>query len=235
MGLASSFVLYLLIGAGVAAAVYVRGDRTGGRDVFSLALACLFWPLYVPALLAGSEREMPISGSATTPPPIAAAGEDELSAAIVRVEAELERAFRSLDGWAEETLSTEHARLVELKQAWRFQAARIRELTALLEETQRAEPAEEAVTASLPSSERIHHSERSRRENIDRLRSIRDRMRDELLGTLAWVRELVTMIHLAKYTGAPASRAEELVSQIAASVEGLREVSEWRDRAASVA
>ena len=58
---------------------------------------------------------------------------------------------------------------------------------------------------------------------------------DELLGTLAWVRELVTMIHLAKYTGAPASRAEELVSQIAASVEGLREVSEWRDRAASVA
>jgi hypothetical protein len=234
VGLASSFVLYLLIGGGVAAAVYVRGEQTGGRGVFPLGLACLFWPLYVPALLAGREREMQISESATAPPSLAG-GDDELTAAIVRVEAELERAFRSLDGWAEETLSTEHARLVELKQAWRFQAARIRELTALLDETQRAEPAEDAVAASLPSIERIHHSERSRRENIDRLRSIRDRMRDELLGTLAWVRELVTMIHLAKYTGAPASRAEELVSQIAASVEGLREVSEWRDRAASVA
>ncbi|MGD9856866.1 MAG: hypothetical protein AB7U20_18110 [Planctomycetaceae bacterium] len=50
-------------------------------------------------------------------------------------------------------------------------------------------------------------------------------MHDDLMSTLAWVRELVTMIHLAKYTGAPASRAEELVTQIAAAVEGLHEVS----------
>jgi hypothetical protein len=52
-------------------------------------------------------------------------------------------------------------------------------------------------------------------------------MREELMGTLAWVRELVTMIHLAKFTGAPASRAEELVAQIAATVEGLSEVTQW--------
>ena len=48
------------------------------------------------------------------------------------------------------------------------------------------------------------------------------------MGTLAWVRELVSMIHLAKFTGAPASRADELVAQIAAAVEGLAEVT-WRD------
>jgi len=35
------------------------------------------------------------------------------------------------------------------------------------------------------------------------------------------------MIHLARYGGAPASRAEELVAQIAAAVEGLSEVTEW--------
>ena len=52
-------------------------------------------------------------------------------------------------------------------------------------------------------------------------------MFDDLLATLAWVRELVTMIHLAKFSGAPASRAEELVSQIAAAVEGLREATSW--------
>jgi hypothetical protein len=50
------------------------------------------------------------------------------------------------------------------------------------------------------------------------------------MGTLAWVRELVSMIHLAKFTGAPASRAEELVAQIAAAVEGLSEVT-WPDAA----
>jgi hypothetical protein len=45
------------------------------------------------------------------------------------------------------------------------------------------------------------------------------------------VRELVSMIHLAKFTGAPASRAEELVAQIAAAVEGLADVT-WREEGA---
>ena len=48
------------------------------------------------------------------------------------------------------------------------------------------------------------------------------------MGTLAWVRELVSMIHLAKYTGAPASRAEELVAQIAAAIEGISAVT-WQE------
>jgi hypothetical protein len=48
------------------------------------------------------------------------------------------------------------------------------------------------------------------------------------MATLVWVRELVSMIHLAKFTGAPASRAEELVSQIAAAVEGLSQLT-WQD------
>ena len=74
-------------------------------------------------------------------------------------------------------------------------------------------------------------SERARRENIARLRAVRGRLHDDLLNTLSWVRELVTMIHLAKYTGAPASRAEELVVQIATSVEGLSEVATWQDEA----
>jgi len=36
------------------------------------------------------------------------------------------------------------------------------------------------------------------------------------------------MIHLAKFTGAPASRAGEIVAQIAAAVEGLSEVT-WQE------
>jgi hypothetical protein len=56
-------------------------------------------------------------------------------------------------------------------------------------------------------------------------------MHADLVGTLAWVRELVTMIHLARFSGAPAARIEELVAQIAAAVEGLSEVSAWREPA----
>jgi hypothetical protein len=54
-------------------------------------------------------------------------------------------------------------------------------------------------------------------------------MHDDLMGTLAWVRELVSLIHLAKFTGAPPSRAEDLVAQIATSVEGLAEVTQWTE------
>ena len=45
------------------------------------------------------------------------------------------------------------------------------------------------------------------------------------MGTLAWVRELISMIHLARFTGAPAARVQELIGQIASSVEALSEVS----------
>ena len=44
------------------------------------------------------------------------------------------------------------------------------------------------------------------------------------------MRELVSMIHLAKFTGAPASRAEELVAQIAAAIEGISAVT-WQEAA----
>ena len=42
------------------------------------------------------------------------------------------------------------------------------------------------------------------------------------------------MIHLAKFTGAPPSRAEELVTQIAAAVEGLSAVT-WQESEISTA
>ncbi len=73
-------------------------------------------------------------------------------------------------------------------------------------------------------------SQEACQENIQRLRLVRQRTYDDLLSNLAWVRELVSMIHLAKFTGAPASRAEELVAQIAAAVEGLSDLT-WREEA----
>ena len=76
---------------------------------------------------------------------------------------------------------------------------------------------------------RYRQSEQARRENLERLRAVRQRLHDDLMGTLAWVRELVSMIHLAKFAGAPASRAEELVAQIATAVEGLSEVTQLTD------
>ena len=77
-------------------------------------------------------------------------------------------------------------------------------------------------------NQRLLHSEQARQRNMERVHCLRDRAYDDLMATLAWVRQLVSMIHLAKFTGAPASRAEDLVAQIAAAVEGLSEVT-WLD------
>jgi hypothetical protein len=84
-----------------------------------------------------------------------------------------------------------------------------------------------------PELDRRRQSELARRKNIERLRQVRRQAYDDLMGTLAWVRELVSMIHLAKFTGAPAARAEELVTQIAAAVEGISAVT-WREERESI-
>jgi hypothetical protein len=223
MLLVETAIFYLLFGAAVATAVYVRGTRQRGiRTMFDVTSACLFWPLYVPVLLA------PVQDRAVTVATESNADRhDSLSAAIAQVESELDTALEGLDGWAEDVLNSEQHRLEELRTAWKLQAERIRELDRLLCAT---ETGGDSVWGVAGDVVKARESENVRRENIRQLGTIRKRMHADLIGTLAWVRELVTMIHLAKFSGAPAARAEELVAQIAAAVQGLSEVSAWREQ-----
>src|SRR5439155_17342134 len=137
--------------------------------------------------------------------------------------AELEGALLSLDGWAEQALAREKDSLQELRQAWVFQAERVREMDRLLSRPEYGDAP--PVSEDSAIADRLRGSQLVIRQNRDRLRQARQRALDDLVGTLAWVRELASMIHLAKFTGAPASRAEELVAQIAAAGEGLSALS----------
>jgi hypothetical protein len=222
MGFAATMIFYHLIGLGVATAVLLSDSRKGGLPVFRFATAVVFWPLYLPIALAGGR---PGTRPEMTPAPL---DSDSMSRAISQVEAELETALASLDGWVEHVLAHEAGRFHELSTAWRAQADRIREMDRLLART---EPAgqEPMPDVSRPgASDRYLHSEQTRIANVGRLREVRNRASEDLMGTLAWVRELVSMIHLAKFTGAPAERAEELVAQIAAAVEGISAVT-WQE------
>jgi hypothetical protein len=224
--LVPTLVIYLLFGLGVAVALYLSDRRRPTFERrFSVALAVPFWPLFLPALLARQQ-----DGEIQPLRPTPSGQADEMATAIAQVDAELEAALGSLDGWAEDVLARERGRIRELRAAWTAQAARIRDMDRLLNlpeyNLSELEPAPETG----PMAERLRNCQHARRQNIDRLRQVRRRAYDDLMGTLAWVRELVSMIHLAKFTGAPASRAEELVAQIAAAVEGLSEVT-WPDAA----
>ncbi|CAN5765497.1 hypothetical protein BH23PLA1_BH23PLA1_06890 [soil metagenome] len=222
-----SMIFYFLIGAGVATAVFLtEADRRSWPRGFRVASALVFWPLFLPLILS-----RPVSVSEPAPPEERA---DEMAEAITQVEAELDAAMSSLDGWAEGVLAREADRIAELRTIWTTQAERIRELDRLLAQV----PGSDLVprgpcngSTGLPhadAQDRRLQSEQARRANFERLRGVRRRSFDELLGTLAWVRELVSMIHLAKFTGAPASRAEELLAQISAAVEGVSAVT-WQD------
>lgn len=241
MLLLETTIFYVVFGVAVAVASYlregqVRGEGDGGkrdRESFGVALAmrlgsaCVFWPFYLPMLLSveqgGEEEAQSMAQREENNGPTEC---DALAAAIAQVEAELDAALQGLDGWAEDVLNCEERRLVELRSAWRAQAERIRQLDRLLGETATHVDPLAAAAAEIGAA---RHSEEVRRENLRQLAELRKQLHADLIGTLAWVRELVTMIHLAKFSGAPAARAEELVVQIAAAVQGLSEVSAWRE------
>jgi hypothetical protein len=212
----STFVLYLMIGLGVGCAVYLADHAGTGRErCFQVLTAVPFWPLYVPTLLRAR-------GPDAVPAPQELP--DDMAAGIVQVDGELQAALGSLGGWAEGVLAREKGRLGELRGAWTAQAQRIREMDRLLALPHRAALPDDS------DNPRLLQSEQARKRNLERIGRLRERAYDDLMGTLAWVRELVSMVHLAKFTGAPASRTEELVAQIAAAVEGLSEAA-WQEEA----
>ena len=224
MGFVATMIFYHVIGLGVGTANFLSDSRQGRLlPMFRLATAVVFWPLYLPIVLA--RPRVPTRPEMASPQ----SDGDAMSQAISQVEVELETALASLDGWVEDVLAHENVRFHELSSAWRAQAARIREMDRLLART---EPVNQELPPGSPleTTDRCRQSEQSRRANLERLRQVRARAYDDLMGTLAWVRELVSMIHLAKFTGAPASRAEELVAQIAAAIEGISAVT-WQDAA----
>ena len=233
MKLNETLIFYAVVGLAVAVAVYLRSATLdAGPRAFRFVTAVLFWPLYVPVLLSGSRSE--------TTPQVKPGDNatDEMARTIGQVESELDAALSSLDGWAEDVLAREKDRLSELRVAWTSQAARIRDMDrlfaepefVLMSEQEPPTPDQSPAAADEPHEpkDRRRQSELSRQKNIERLREVRRQAYNDLMDTLAWVRELVSMIHLAKFTGAPASRAEELVNQIAAAVEGVSAVT-WKE------
>jgi len=223
--LGQSLVLYLLAGLGVAGAVYLTETTRGAERTLRVLMALPFWPLYVPILLARP-------GKVLTPTTPSHPAGDEMAGAIAQVDAELVAALNSLDGWASDVLTREKSRLCELRAAWSAHAERVREMDRVLALPEHA--AGSWPTPAHRTADAEAH-EQARRQNVERLRRVRQRAYEDLMSMLAWVRELVSMIHLAKFTGAPPSRAAELVAQIAAAVEGLSETIAEEDGATAAA
>jgi hypothetical protein len=230
--LGQTLILYLLTGAGVAAAVYLRADAPGRLErFFRVVTAVAFWPLYVPLLLArGGDGRRPEPGTSEEAP------RDDLAAVVAQAEAELKAALAGVAGWADEALAREGPRLRRLPAAWALQAERIRAMDRLLALPEGAPAPDPAPDGIVPPelagavrapgvSDRLRHSLEVRRRNRERLRLVRRRAHDDLMNSLAVVGELGSMLELARFTGAPPARAAELLAGMAAACDGLAEVS----------
>ena len=100
MSLGPTVLIYLLLGFGVALAVLAYDNSKNAPERwFSFFTAIPFWPIYVPVLLA--RKRVAVEGPAQPAPPPA----DDMTNAIHQVDAELEAALNSLDGWAEGVLA----------------------------------------------------------------------------------------------------------------------------------
>jgi hypothetical protein len=185
--LGPTLVLYLLIGAGIAVALYLTPGQ--GRLV-NIALAVPFWPLYLPILLA-QPRASDLSSAASLP-------DDVMTAAIRQVDRELS---------ALSFLEHAHAireRLTWLRGSWLAQADRVRAMDRLLAlpdyDGELTEPARGDGCLEIADVARDPNA--ARRANIERLRQVRHETFDDLMAKLARVRELVSRIYVAEFSGA---------------------------------
>jgi hypothetical protein len=201
-------MLYLLAGAGVAAAVYLTATTERWERCFQVASAVAFWPLYVPTLLS---RPVPL-------PPSPVTTDDDLARRIADADAELDAALESLAGWADDLRARQHDRLQEMRATWSIQAERIRAMDRLLCRHDH----DEAITTGdviLPASQRLRGSQEMVRQNLEALRQIHERTRQDLLETLAGARELASTLQLARFSGATPEQAEELFAHFPSSRE----------------
>jgi hypothetical protein len=203
--LGPTLVLYLLVGLGVAVALYLSDPpRPSSERLLRLATAVPFWPFYLPILLA-------------RPTSLPAAPEDELARTLAVVERELDAAQATLEEWIE-IPEEQQRRLEKLREAWTAQTERLREMDRLLARPEYAGVEEEPSPGAAP---RVRQSLTARQQNLERLRQVRQQAEADLLASLAWVRELASRIHLARFTDAPPARAEELLAALAAGIETL--------------
>ncbi|HTU20909.1 MAG TPA: hypothetical protein VMG10_22850 [Gemmataceae bacterium] len=203
--LGPTLVLYLLVGLGVAVALYLSDPpRPSGERWLRLATAVPFWPFYLPILLA-------------RPTSLPTAPEDDLARTLAVVERELDAAQATLEEWIG-IPEEQQQRLEKLREAWAAQTERLREMDRLLARPEYAGVEDQPSPSTAP---RVRQSLTARQQNLERLRQVRQQAEADLLASLAWVRELASRIHLARFTDASEARGEELLTALASIVETL--------------
>jgi hypothetical protein len=216
-------LIYLVIGLAIGAAAVVdaaRARRPGGAVLAGTGMtAAIFWPLYLPFLLAAARPE---DGARALPAglePDPAAG--ALGRALRRTERALDAALGGIEGREALGLAPVLTRIPDVLRILAAQARSVEEIERALAEPGGSAGEDEALDADI-----ARDLARAREESERRLRALHDRRRAELLRALVRLEELVSMVRLARFAREPAGGGgATLIHQIAATVEALAELA----------
>jgi hypothetical protein len=216
--LALEFVLlYLALGLAIGAAVALRDTALGTPVSATLAgtgaAAVVFWPLFLPFLLARRPTDCDARRKPAAPPE-----DGPLVRALRRTERALDGALGGIEGREALGLASVLTRMPDVMRSLEAQATSVEGMARLL-----ATPTAAAEPDTL-DPDLARELDTARAERDRRLRALHDRRREELLRAIVRLEELVAMIHLARFARERAG-AGPLVQQITATVEALAELS----------
>jgi hypothetical protein len=204
MRLVDLILLYLLAGTACAVALYRRDPA---RGVLNAITALLLWPLWAP-----------IAWTARSAGARAAAGKGDRLRAL---RAALDQAVASVAGTSYASLIDREAARVILHEAECI-AARHAELVRLLaREEFQLDGTEEH--ASQHASGRVRASARLHLENVRRLHHMAERDERALDELVALVNALHAQLTLMRLSGAEVASVDDIVSDLWAHIEGLRQ------------
>ncbi|MCC6874697.1 MAG: hypothetical protein IT378_10370 [Sandaracinaceae bacterium] len=205
MSLVDLLALYGVVGAGCAVVVYRRTSGAPSRRAASAAAALVVWPLWAPIVL--------LPDAPKPPPP-----------RVQSLEAELRRAVDAAAGSPFEILLSADA-ADRIRDEVRAATAKIAELEAVL-----AQPgfdlaqAEERVAALVArGNPRALRTAVLHRDNVSRIRALRDRHARALEELTELVGALRSQLVLARYAGSSPEGVGGIVTELWARVEGLGE------------
>ena len=219
MGIAETFIVYLIIGVVVVSTMRVVGSRSDRTpSLLGMASWLILWPFFAPTIFGHAVSQsgsQPKPEVLSTPPSRLHAAQNRLLAAI-----------HSLDGLAESVLSPQVAQIDAMMQSLNTAENRLGEMEKLLGSQEFDLSQVDAALGQLHTQgygedEPRVRSLHARRRNIERLQTMRDRTREELERALVRLEEMSSQVLLLRFADQPETKLAHLLKEVADNVDDV--------------
>ena len=223
MGIVETFMIYLVIGMVVATAMWITSSCTLSIPaVFELITRAILWPFFAPLLFGQAVS------AASAPIPVEHRQRVKDSR-LYETRQSLLQAIGRLDGLAEEVIKPQLTQIDAMVHSLDAAEHRLQEMEELLHSREFDMAQVDAALHDLRSKGYDNEESRvrslhARRRNIERLRTMRDRTRDELERALVKLEEISSQVLLLRFADQPETKLASMLKEVAGNMDGLATV-----------